>query len=105
MSSTRSVTDIARQRSTRTAKAAGSVSAGIDTWAMGPRLLTSSDGRPDRLPAEKRPSNTRGALGRRHVLRASGEVLDDQDPSADENVKTDRVPNGANYGPFIRLPN
>ncbi len=44
-------------------------------------------------------------LGGAHVLRASGEVLDDQEPSADENVKTDRVPNGANYGPFIRLPN
>lgn len=44
-------------------------------------------------------------LGGAHVLRANGEFLDDQEPSADENVKTDRVPNGANYGSFIRLPN
>ena len=44
-------------------------------------------------------------LGGAHVLRANGEFLDDQEPSADENVKIDQVPNGANYGPVIRRPN
>lgn len=50
------------------------------------------------------PVNT-GCMGGPHVLRASGEFLDDQDPSADEDIKIDKVPNGGGYGPFIRLPN
>ena len=50
------------------------------------------------------PLNT-GCMGGAHVLRANGKFLDDQDPSADDDIRIDRVPNGAGYGPFIRLPN
>ena len=44
-------------------------------------------------------------LGGAHVLRANGKFLDDQDPSAGEDLKLNKVPNGGGYGPFIRLPN
>lgn len=50
------------------------------------------------------PVNT-GCMGGPHVLRVSGVFTDDQDPSADEDLKLDKVPNGGGYGPFIRLPN
>ena len=48
---------------------------------------------------------TTGCMGGAHVLRATGVFLDDQDPSADDDIKIDKVPNGGGYGPFIRLPN
>lgn len=44
-------------------------------------------------------------MGGARVIRVGGEFLDDQEPDASDDIKTDRVPNGANYGPFIRLPN
>lgn len=46
---------------------------------------------------------TTGCMGGAHVLRVAGESGDDQDPSAEESIKIDRVPNGGVYGPFIRL--
>lgn len=44
-------------------------------------------------------------MGGAKVIRVAGEFRDDQDPSAANNIKIDRVPNGGGYGPFIRLPN
>jgi hypothetical protein len=43
-------------------------------------------------------------LGGQHVLRVASTFTDDQDDSADEDLKLDRVPNNGGYGPFIRLP-
>ena len=49
------------------------------------------------------PLNT-GCMGGAHVLRVAGVFSDDQDPSADDDLKLDKVPNGGGYGPFIRIP-
>ncbi len=43
-------------------------------------------------------------MGGAHLVRVAASFSDDQDDSAADDIRLDRVPNSGGYGPFIRLP-